>query len=98
MLYNNRLRRGFLYDKLRNRSRKQDSNEQAENRELNEQDLLTFFKTCVVKNELNELKDKLTESVAFRRKLLRKEMADIKTMFPFYFADPRLVRKLNQFI
>lgn len=58
---------------------------------IDEKDLLSFLKTCVVKNDLSELKKKLTESVSIRRKFLQKPMAEIQEMFPFYFADPRLV-------
>lgn len=104
MLYNKKLRRGFLYDKLRNleRNKKQrdhaEDNNNAENQFDPEAGLLTFFKTCVVKNDQEELKKKLTGSVAFRRYLLRKNMIEIKSKFPFYFADPRLVSKLNNIV
>lgn len=100
MLYNKRLRKGFLYDKLRylDRSRKQHPNveddvdeESSQTPESTEADLLSYLKTCVVKNQSNELKQKLTESVSVRWKYLKRGMVEIKLMFPFYFADPRLV-------
>lgn len=58
---------------------------------IDENNLLQFLKTCVVKNDSPEIKKKLTESVSIRRKFLRKPMAKIMEMFPFYFADPRMV-------
>lgn len=59
--------------------------------DIDENNLLEFLKTCVVKNDLPDLKKKLTESVSIRRKYLQKSMTEIQEMFPFYFADPRLV-------
>lgn len=97
MLYDKRLRRGFLYDKLRNLNRNRtqclsdDEHGDEEGPENSETSLLSYLRTCVVKDQLNELKKKLTESVTIRRKHLRKGMVEIKSMFPFYFADPRLV-------
>lgn len=61
------------------------------NPEIDETNLLEFLKTCVVKNDLPDIKKKLTESVSIRHKFLQKPMAEIQEMFPFYFADPRLV-------
>lgn len=103
MLYNKKLRRGFLYDKLRNdeRSKKQcDANNGSDNVEdigtadiptSDESELLTYLKTYVVKNGVTDLKRKLAESVDVRRNLLHKDISEIKKMFPFYFADPLIV-------
>lgn len=92
-----------MYDKLRNddRSKKQyqqrndlanteviDTGENSTN-DLSE--LLDYLKTYVVKNGTTELKQKLAESVEIRRDLLRKDVTEIKIMFPFYFADPCIV-------
>lgn len=101
LLYNKTLRRGFLHDKLKNVSKKQGGNiddivndgetHPGASPEIDEIVLLEFLKTCVVKNDLPDIKKKLTESVSIRRKFLQKPMAEIQEMFPFYFADPRLV-------
>lgn len=102
MLYDRKHRRGFLYDKLRNIERKQGVNfekivaeENGTAIEINEVDLISYLRTYVVKNGLDELERKLTETVHIRRKLLEKETIEIKTMFPFYFAEPRLVKMIN---
>lgn len=62
-----------------------------DNPAIDENDLLDFLKRCTVKNDLIDIKKKLTESVSIRKKFLRKSMAEIQEIFPFYFADPRLV-------
>lgn len=60
-------------------------------------ELLNYLKTYVVKNGLIELKKKLTETVDIRCNLLKKENIEIKSVFPFYFVEPRLVRELVNF-
>lgn len=102
MLYNKKLRRGFLYDKLRNDE--WSKKHHAKNDPVNDEDiatedsptndvseLLNYLKTYVVKNGITDLKRKLAESVEMRRSLLHKDISEIKIIFPFYFADPCIV-------
>lgn len=105
LLYNKKLRRGFLYDKLRNNERNQKKGQETRNNNQidfagaanaeavtnDTTELLLYLKTYVVRNGTTDLKRKLAKSVEIRRSLLQKDISEIKIMFPFYFVDPRLV-------
>lgn len=89
LLYNKKLRRGFLYDKLRNDERNKNQCQQkngpvnveddvTEESATNDMDeLLTYLKTYVVKNGVTDLKQKLADSVEIRRKWLHKDISEI---------------------
>lgn len=107
LLYNPKRRRGFLFDKLRNMDRNKQVaaktkrkksanrnnslNESLNSSEYDENELLSYFKTYVVKNGVDELKEKLLETIEMRRNLLLTNVTQIKAMFPFYFVDASLV-------
>lgn len=102
MLYTGR--GGFLYEKIRTRNKKINSDEdENHNREseqtlpdflINDQDaeeLMQFFRNCVVAHNKEELKDKMKSSVAFRRNILKNPPEPMFKIFGFYFVDPELV-------
>lgn len=100
MLYGNCC--GYLYENLRNRARKKcrlhDENgngngDGCENleEESNFDELMQFFKNCVVAQQKDELKMKLTECVEYCRRILANTPEPIYKMFGFYFVDPELV-------
>lgn len=108
LLYNPKRRRGFFYDKLRNMERNHNTahkqktknransnnsiNESVGQSEIDENEILSFFKSYVVKNGTDELKQKLLETIEMRRKLMETNVMQIKSKFPFYFVDARLVK------
>lgn len=57
-------------------------------------ELILFFKTCVVHNDMQELKAKMKETVNFRRSLILKKETRFPELFPFYFVDSELVSYL----
>lgn len=59
--------------------------------ESDEEELMKFFKNCVVAQDRSILKVKLETSIEFRRKILKNPPAPIKNIFAFYFVDPNLV-------
>lgn len=59
--------------------------------ETNGDELLEYFKPCVVQNDREELKQKLADSIEFRRKILSNPPEPIHKIFSFYFVDPELV-------
>lgn len=56
--------------------------------------LMQYFKNCVVNQNQAELREKLKNSVEFRRALLKNPEKPIYKLFPFYFVDPTLVIRL----
>lgn len=107
LLYNPKLRRGFLFDKLRNMGRSKQSRQRKSKQsksgnlnslnfsvdlpECDENELLSFLKTYVIKNGTDALKEKLLQTIETRRNWLQTNVIQIKTMFPFYFVDARVV-------
>lgn len=59
--------------------------------EVDELDFLLFFKTCVVDRDIEDLKEKLAQSIEIREKLIRKKDTKFHKIFPFYFVEPTLV-------
>lgn len=55
--------------------------------------LMQYFKNCVVNQNQAELREKLKNSVEFRRALLKNPEKPIYKLFPFYFVDPTLVNR-----
>lgn len=54
---------------------------------------LEFLKTCVVKNtDLSVLVRKLKCTQKLRENMMRDENIDLRTSFPFFFAEPNLVK------
>lgn len=54
-------------------------------------DLMQFFKNCLVNQNQAELREKLRNSVEYRRDILKNPKIPIYKQFPFYFVDPSLV-------
>lgn len=108
MLYGQRS--GYLYDKLRYK-KKADKNHNTDDviddypvaahseSSLDEQmknELMQYFKNCVVDRNKEELKEKLKSCVEFRREILNEPQQPIYKIFGFYFVDPELVKyKIN---
>lgn len=110
LLYDNAKRKGALYQKIvysKAKERRVQLNEQhvpsdpqlpIEMNQLDEtqmEELILFFKTCVVRNSMTELKSKLKETVSARRKLISAKETRFPELFPFYFVDCNLVSIFN---
>lgn len=86
-----------MYENLRNRARKGRTDGENANvvqdpaEQTNLDELMQFFKNCVVDQQKDELKMKMAESVAHRRIVLANPPEPIYKMFGFYFVDPELV-------
>lgn len=66
---------------------------------IDELAFLLFFKTCIVDRDLNELKQRLEQSIEMRQKLINKKDTEFHKLFPFYFIDPLLVSTfLNEWL
>lgn len=59
--------------------------------EFTEDDLKKFLKQCVVSKDRKKLKDKLQDTIALRRQLLKENGDEFRNFFKFYFVDPSLV-------
>lgn len=92
---------GFLFNKLRNDTRKKtyqnviamDTNDETPDsiQQIPNDELMNFFKYCSVEKNKEELKNKLAESVEYRRPILANPPEPIHKMFGFYFVDSELV-------
>lgn len=100
MLYNIHAQSGFLFDKLRNNQRK--NNQIGIQHDAipedyvpidadDEANLIQYFKNCVIRNEMDDLKEKLCSTVNYRRVLLLNPPEPIHRMFGFYYVSPELV-------
>lgn len=58
---------------------------------VNEAELVTFLKQCVVAKDKLKLKSKLGETITLRRKLLRQNNDEFADFMAFYFADTEFV-------
>lgn len=93
LLYNPKAKSGFIYNKIKNTK----GRFTKLTNELSEEDLKKFLKHCVVSKDRVQLKEKLLDSVALRRRLLKDDDVEFRDFFKFYFVDPSLVRKINSF-
>lgn len=59
-------------------------------------DLNLFFKNCVLPKDEVILKDKLLETVDYRRDLMKKDINLFIEISPFYFISAKLVRFYSQ--
>lgn len=55
------------------------------------EEILTFFKTCLVLEEKSALIEKLSQTMNLRCNILNANSRDVREIFPFYFVDPDLV-------
>lgn len=89
-MYNFKKRSGFLFDKVRNKNRKEKPSLPFEN-ELNEEEIENynlFFQHCVVNNDRDEIRKSLQATVNYRKMC---NQNDFDKIYDFYFADPTLV-------
>lgn len=90
--------KGFLYYKLKN-NRTETSTLVTNTASVNEReytddeinDLKTYFKTCVVSEQKDELLKKLEETIEIRKILLKDSETNFSEIFPFYFVSPDTV-------
>lgn len=59
--------------------------------EIDELSYLLYFKTCIVRQERDILKIKLSKTIEMREALIKKRETEFHKAFPFYFIDPSLV-------
>lgn len=58
--------------------------------DCDEEELKLFLKTCVVKKDRKALKERLQNTIAVRRQMM-KNQEEFADFFTFYFVDPTLV-------
>lgn len=58
-------------------------------------ELKQFFKNCVLPRDKEKLKEKLKESVSYRRELVHCIDTNFEESFSFYFVSPDLVININ---
>lgn len=84
--------KGTLYHKLKNsKGRGKKTVAQNDQSGETEESLKAFFKYCVVHNDKEKLKEKLSGTVELRRKLLKEKKEDFMEFLQFYFIDIDLV-------
>lgn len=54
-------------------------------------DLMLFFRTCIVRRDKEILKEKLTKTIEYREQQIKKKGVKFFELFPFYFIDVDLV-------
>lgn len=100
-MYDNKKQNGSLYNKLKHINRRKRagqrplediSNDDAEDWTPEEkQDLLKFFRHCVVSTHRQQIEQKLRETVEYRRKIIVYSIEEYMEMWEFYFAATDLV-------
>lgn len=104
-LYDPDNRSGFLLYKLQNmkklENRKQKGNANDNMRgtapltDDEENELILYFKNCVISRQnKEELKAKLKDTVQFRNQLMLRKNINFPETFSFYFASPEMVNYL----
>lgn len=56
-----------------------------------EEDLIQYFKNCVVINERDDLIKRLKDTVPLRQNIIKVTSQNIHECFSFYYADPTIV-------
>lgn len=56
-----------------------------------EDEFLSFFRTCFVDRNKEILKIKMKQSIGLREKVIKKKETKFAVSFPFYFVSPDLV-------
>lgn len=59
-----------------------------------ESDLVLFFRTCVISNNMDVMKEKLMQSIGFRSRLLMDKTTNIHEAFGFFYISSDLVKKM----
>lgn len=95
MLYDYDNRSGFLFNKFKNNPANPRLPRAVEVLELTEEqkeDYRQFFKNCVVAKEKELIKQKLRESVDYRKSMMADYSDDFNSIFDFYFVSPDLIK------
>lgn len=96
-IYNHGGKVGKFYNKVhneRNKLKKRKGHSSASpTLEPEEEELIEYFKHCVVRTERDELIAKLRDTVDLRKRLLRDNATNFHESFSFYFADSNLVSR-----
>lgn len=58
------------------------------------QEILIYFRTCIVSTDKSALIKKLSQTTNLRCKILEANNQDLREIFPFYFVSPDLVSSL----
>lgn len=75
-----------------------DNTDQVLTNDNYQMDDFLFLKTTVVSTDnLDKVKEKLKNTIEYRRQLLADEEIDLKEHFPYMFVHPELVRLANNF-
>lgn len=59
--------------------------------EADEKEALLFFRTCILDRDMDELKNKLQQTIKVREALIKKKGTIFHQLFPFYFVEPTLI-------
>lgn len=63
------------------------------------QEILLFFKICLVQSERSALLEKLRTTIKLRCEILKDEKLDSREVFPFYYTSPDIVSlKINNIL
>lgn len=100
-LYDKKKQKGPLFNKLNYNARRKRAGQRALDDIANDdaddwtpeekQDLLEFFRHCVVSTDRQKIEQKLRETVEYRRKMIVSSIEEFMEMWEFYFAAPDLV-------
>lgn len=97
-LYDFKARRGLLYNKVKNKGAKKIQKRQVRSEEVvfseaEKEELIVFFKTapCTKRSEIEDIKQKLSQTVEFRRELLQNGSTDVYQTFRFFYVSTDLV-------
>lgn len=98
MLYDTQNRSGYLYNALKNVKKKRKAkerfgvlNEEEQLTEEQENNLLKFFKRCVLPKDLKEVEAKMKTTKTQRRSIILEKIDKYKECWQFYFVSPELV-------
>lgn len=103
MLYNSAKQQGFLYHALNyNQYQKRKAEKSPvglkDGEELwsmeEKEEILAFFKRCVLPQQRNEVEKKMAETKAFRRHVILNDFQEYAKCWQFYFVAPDLVSVL----
>lgn len=95
-MYNPENRSGYFFNKLKNARKKGTATITLPHNLSDDevQEIYTYFKTCVVSNELGQIKQKLIETAEHRKQLTEHVENKFDEIYDFFFAAPELVIRL----
>lgn len=84
------------YNEVNNQNSVEVTSQLSDMRLSTPEDNFQFLKTCVVKNTArSEIIRKLISTQTLRHETMQDPNVDLRTAFPFFFADPILVKILH---